>query len=216
MNIILLAPPAAGKGTMAELLVEKYGLKQLSTGDLLRAVLKKDDDEAKQLKEKMNSGQLISDDYIISLVKEELSNGNEKGYIFDGFPRTITQAVELEKILSNLNQKIDKVLYITVSKDISLKRTIGRRVCPNCKKVYNIYFNKPKNENICDNCQNELIRRDDDTEEVFLKRYDTYLNDTLPLIKYYEDKGLLEEVENIDKQETFTQISKILEEIWFQ
>ena len=116
MNIILLAPPAAGKGTMAELLVEKYGLKQLSTGDLLRAVLKKDDDEAKQLKEKMNSGQLISDDYIISLVKEELSNGNEKGYIFDGFPRTITQAVELEKILSNLNQKIDKVLYITVSK----------------------------------------------------------------------------------------------------
>ena len=164
----------------------------------------------------MNSGQLISDDYIISLVKEELSNGNEKGYIFDGFPRTITQAVELEKILSNLNQKIDKVLYITVSKDISLKRTIGRRVCPNCKKVYNIYFNKPKNENICDNCQNELIRRDDDTEEVFLKRYDTYLNDTLPLIKYYEDKGLLEEVENIDKQETFTQISKILEEIWFQ
>ena len=213
MNIILLAPPAAGKGTMAELLVEKYGLKQLSTGDLLRAVLKKDDDEAKQLKEKMNSGQLISDDYIISLVKEELSNGNEKGYIFDGFPRTITQAVELEKILSNLNQKIDKVLYITVSKDISLKRTIGRRVCPNCKKVYNIYFNKPKNENICDNCQNELIRRDDDTEEVFLKRYDTYLNDTLPLIKYYEDKGLLEEVENIDKQETFTQISKILEEI---
>ncbi len=213
MNIILLAPPAAGKGTMAELLVEKYGLKQLSTGDLLRAVLKKDDDEAKQLKEKMNSGQLISDDYIISLVKEELSSGNEKGYIFDGFPRTITQAVELEKILSNLNQKIDKVLYITVSKDISLKRTIGRRVCPNCKKVYNIYFNKPKNENICDNCQNELIRRDDDTEEVFLKRYDTYLNDTLPLIKYYEDKGLLEEVENIDKQETFTQISKILEEI---
>ena len=213
MNIILLAPPAAGKGTMAELLVEKYGLKQLSTGDLLRAVLKKDDDEAKQLKEKMNSGQLISDDYIISLVKEELSNGNEKGYIFDGFPRTITQAVELEKILSNLNQKIDKVLYITVSKDISLKRTIGRRVCPNCKKVYNIYFNKPKNENICDNCQNELIRRDDDTEEVFLKRYDTYLNDTLPLIKYYEDEGLLEEVENIDKQETFTQISKILEEI---
>ena len=211
MNIILLAPPAAGKGTMSELISKKYDLEPLSTGDLLRAVLNKGDEESVRLKKIMDSGQLIDDDYILSLVKEKL--GNNKGYIFDGFPRTINQANALENLLTSINDKIDKVIYITVPKEVSLKRTIGRRVCPNCKKVYNIYFNKPKNEKICDECGSNLIKRNDDVEEVFNKRYDTYLKETMPLIEYYKNKGLLEEVENIDKEETFAQITKILEEI---
>lgn len=215
MNIVLLAPPAAGKGTMSELLIKKYGFTHISTGDLLRNALSRNDEIAKSLKETMDAGKLVDDETILKLVYDKLSSSDNKGFIFDGFPRTINQAIAFDKMLSDMDNKVDTAIYITVPKEVALKRTTGRITCPSCKRIYNIYFDnlRPKNSNICDECGVELIKRGDDSEEVFEKRYATYLKETEPLVNYYQEKGILKEVENINKEEAFRNITTILENL---
>lgn len=192
MNIILIAPPAAGKGTQAEMLEKDYNLYHLSTGDVLRSVSNSDTPLGKKVKELIDNGNLVSDELIMELIKDKINSlNNTNGIIFDGIPRTINQAKMLEEIIN-----IDYVIYLDIEKDIAMKRSIGRRTCPKCNKIYNIYFDEI-NDNKCYNCNVELLKREDDTEEKFNHRFDTYLNSTLPVINYYKEQNKLVEIKNI-------------------
>lgn len=208
MNIIFIAPPAAGKGTQSELLTNKYGFKHISTGDLIRETVNSDSPLSEELKKTMSEGKLVSDEFILKLVKENLGDGN---YIFDGFPRNLNQAEKFDELLSTLNKKVDYVIYLKVSKDLATKRILGRLTCPNCGKLYNdqIEESMPKNIGLCDDCNVNLSKRVDDNEETFTKRFDTYMNETSPLIEYYKDK-LFEVDSSKDKYEIFNEIERII------
>ena len=215
MNIILLAPPAAGKGTQSEMLIEKYNLNQISTGDLLRKIASSNTDLGNKIKETLAGGNLVSDELVFQVLEDYLDNNESlNGYIFDGFPRNIVQAKELDKILENRNQKIDYVFYLDVAKETLLERITGRRLCKCCGKVYNINIDslKPKQDSICDKCSGELYRRDDDNEESFEVRYQTFIEKTKPLIDYYQTKGILYNIDSsVDKEHTLKQIESIVE-----
>ena len=211
MNIIFIAPPAAGKGTQSELACDKYKLIHISTGDLLREVISKQDSFALQLKEQMKQGKLISDELILDLITNKLENLD--GFILDGFPRNVNQAIKLDELLASLNKKIDYVIYFKISKEVALDRIIGRLSCPDCGRVYNdrIISNNPKLEGICDDCNCALQKRSDDNEETFNKRFDTYMLETEPVIDYYKNKNILYEVDsNLDKYEVFKNVEKII------
>lgn len=202
-NIILLAPPASGKGTQASLLKKDFDLVHISTGDLLRSAASRNDDLGIKLKEIMSSGTLVSDDIVISLLKEKLvENRNSNGFIFDGFPRTVNQAIELDKLLNELEMNIDYVFLMEADYDILLKRITGRRSCPKCGKIYNIYTDlKPVREDICDVCFEHLVSRSDDNPDSFKIRYQEYLAKTYPLIDYYEEHGKLIRINALDSIE---------------
>ena len=190
MKIIMLGPPGAGKGTQAQLLVEKFGLPQISTGDLLRGALADGTELGTKAKGYMDSGQLVPDDLIISLIQERITLSDcEGGYILDGFPRTIEQAEAMES-----TDKVDVVLNIMVDTDVLMGRLMGRRTCRSCNAVFNITGRPPKVEGICDQCGGELYQRDDDNEATVTKRLDTYNNRTAPLIDFYRERGLLKDV----------------------
>lgn len=190
MKIIMLGPPGAGKGTQAQLLVEKFGLPQISTGDLLRGALADGTDLGNKAKGYMDSGKLVPDDLITSLIQKRISRPDcEGGYILDGFPRTIEQAKAMES-----TDKIDVVLNIVVDIDVLMGRLMGRRTCRGCNAVFNITGRPPKVEGICDQCGGELYQRNDDNEVTVSKRLDTYNNLTAPLIDFYRDRGLLKDV----------------------
>ncbi len=214
MNIILLAPPAAGKGTQSALLENYYQLCHISTGDLLRDALKQDTEEAKELKEIMAQGKLVSDEMILKLIENTLTTSNLKnGYILDGFPRTLKQAIDYDNLLKKMNQKIDYVLCLDIDKEILKKRIVGRLLCKNCGAIYNEYFevSRPKEEGICDKCGFSLIKREDDNEESFENRYDLYLKETYPLIEYYQSKGNLYHVPFADTpNQVFEEIKSII------
>ena len=214
MNIIFVAPPAAGKGTQSALLVEKYGLAHISTGDLLRAEVAKESELGLSLKEKMFTGELISDDIVIDLLKTRLmQNDIQKGFILDGYPRTINQAHMLEDVLDELNMKIDHVLYLDMDKTLAMHRALGRVSCPKCGNTYNIYEEicKPKVDGKCDNCGSDLVSRSDDNEETFNTRFDTYINNTQPLLDYYKEIGLLSVIDNSGTPEdTFNKIKEVI------
>ena len=214
MNIIFVAPPAAGKGTQSALLVEKYGLSHISTGDLLRAEVAKESDLGKSLQEKMSTGALISDDIVIDLLKTRLMQDDIKnGFILDGFPRTMNQAHMLEDVLEELSMKIDHVLYLDMDKTLAMHRALGRMTCPNCGKGYNKYEEvmKPKVDGKCDDCQSDLESRTDDNEETFNTRFDTYLDNTQPLLDYYKEKNLLNIIDNSGTpEETFNKIREVI------
>ncbi len=211
-RIILLAAPAAGKGTQAKLICEKYNLEHISTGDLLRDCLKKDDDFSKKIKNIMESGKLVDDKIILELLNRKLSEID--GYVLDGFPRTIEQAESYDKLLSESSKLLTHVLYLNVDEEIAKKRIVGRLSCPKCGQVYNslINENKPKIANICDNCSTELTKRKDDTEEVFDERLKVYNDSTKKLIDYYKNKNVLYEIDsNLSTDDVFKQIEKILD-----
>ena len=190
MKIIMLGPPGAGKGTQAQLLVEKFGLPQISTGDLLRGALADGTELGTKAKGYMDSGQLVPDSLIISLIQERIARSDcADGYILDGFPRTIEQAEAMES-----TDKIDVVLNIDVDTDVLMGRLMGRRTCRDCNAVFNITGRPPKVEGICDQCGGELYQRNDDNEATVTKRLDTYNNQTAPLIDFYRDRGLLKDV----------------------
>lgn len=215
INVILLAPPASGKGTQANLLKEKVNLVHLSTGDLLRNAVKKNDEFGKKLNEIMSSGSLVSDDIVMELLnKNILENKDGNGFIFDGFPRTVNQAEKLDNLLSGLDMKLNYVFLLDVDYDILVKRITGRLTCSNCGKIYNIYNEdmSPSVENICDVCSSNLTKRADDNEESFKIRYQEYLDKTYPLIEYYKNKGNLIEIDssgNID--DIFKEILSFIE-----
>ncbi len=192
MNIILLGPPGAGKGTQAKYLVERYGFHHISTGDILRDAVNKGTDLGKKAKEYMDKGELVPDHIMIGLIEEVLPEGN---FILDGFPRTVEQAKALDEMLSKKGMKIDKVILFDVEDKLIVERLSGRRSCPSCGAVYHIKYNPPKNDEICDNCGVKLVHRSDDTEEVILKRLEVYRKQTAPLIKYYEERGILKRID---------------------
>jgi adenylate kinase len=196
MNIILLAPPAAGKGTQSAKIIDKYHLKHISTGDLLRASLDHNDELSNQIREVIKSGALVNDEIILKLIEKEFSS-DSNGYVLDGFPRNLSQAMKFEELLQSLNQSIDKVLYFEVPEETLQKRIVGRRTCKKCGRIYNMMIEEEKSkiEETCDVCNIPLTHREDDNEEAFKFRYQTYLNETEPLIHFYQEKGLLSTID---------------------
>ncbi|MCL2426232.1 MAG: adenylate kinase [Oscillospiraceae bacterium] len=191
MRLILLGPPGAGKGTQAEVLVEKLNVPQISTGDILRAAVKNGTPVGLEAKAYMDAGDLVPDDVIIGVVKERLTADDCKnGYIFDGMPRTIAQAeaLDAQEVI------IDTVLSIEVPDEVIIKRLSGRRTCPKCGMIFHIETKKPKVEGICDACGAALVIRKDDEAETIVNRLKTYHNETEPLIDYYKTQGKLKEV----------------------
>ena len=213
MNIILLAPPAAGKGTQAEILKNTYNLNHISTGDLLRSASREESEFGYNLKKMMESGNLVSDDIVLEVLNRYLENTDNLNLLLDGFPRNIYQADKLNEILSKKNGQVDYVFLLNVPKDTLLYRITGRRLCKSCGKVYNVNIDplKPKNESICDECGGELFNRKDDNEETFNIRYGEYEKETYPLINYYKQKNILYEIDSsLSREDTFKQIESIL------
>jgi len=187
-RITLLGPPGAGKGTQAKLLAAKNGLVHLSTGDILRDEVARDTELGRLAKGYMNRGDLVPDTLIIDMIKGRLDE--DGGFILDGFPRTVTQAEALEKIIS-----IDVAINIALSREEVIRRLSSRRVCRDCGKIYNLLYNSPKNEGVCDGCGGELFQRYDDRREVIENRYDVYIDATAPLINFYKERSLLKNVD---------------------
>lgn len=215
-NIIFLAPPAAGKGTLSELLVEKYGYGHISTGDLLREEIKNKTEIGMQAESLMKKGKFVSDDVIIKLISNRISKPDcENGYILDGFPRTKVQAEKYDELLSELGKDLGVVIYINIDKEMAMQRACSRITCPKCGRIFNKYAKemKPKVEGICDDCGVELTQRADDSEETFIKRFDEYVNKTMPLYDYYKNKGVLRTIDTHEnKYDTFDEAVKIIEE----
>jgi len=208
VNLLIMGPPGAGKGTQAERLIKELKITHISTGDMFRAAIKEGTEMGKKAKEYMDQGALVPDEVVVGMVKDRLSKPDcEKGFLLDGFPRTLDQAKALDETLESMNIKLDGVINIAVPREKLMERLTGRRVCKNCGASYHILFNKPKEEGKCDACGGELYQRSDDNEEAVGKRLDVYEEQTQPLIDYYSDKGLLLNI-NGDQD-----INKVLEDI---
>lgn len=213
-NIILLAPQAAGKGTQATRLKEKYNMVHISTGDMLREAATKKDELGIKIDKLISNGLFVPDELIFQLIEKKIQEKEcANGYILDGFPRNIEQAIKYDEILSKYHQELGNVILIDVSRDEVIKRISGRRICPKCKKNYNINFadQKPKHNNVCDECHIELEQRKDDNKEAIELRLNTYYEKTKPVIKYYDDKNALYIVNGLGTpEEVFTRIDKIV------
>jgi len=198
MHILLMGPPGAGKGTQAEKLVEQFQVPHISTGDMFRAAVKEGSPLGKQAKEYMDAGQLVPDSVTIGIVKEGLAKPEcKKGFILDGFPRTLEQANALDEALKDLGITLKRVVNINVPASELLTRITGRRICRKCGSTYHVAFNKPTREDVCDKCGGELYQRDDDKEATVKKRLDVYTAQTEPLIAYYKTKGLYAEIDGL-------------------
>ena len=206
-NIILIAAPAAGKGTLSDLLVKKYDYLHISTGDLLREVSKENTELGQKIAKMLKNGELVTDEIVFELLENKLCQV-DKPYILDGFPRTLNQAYKYDELIQKLNKDLGIVVVLNCDYEILKKRIVGRYLCKDCGSIYNTLtgVNTPKQEGICDNCGGELYKRSDDNEESFKTRYETYLEKTKPLIDFYEKKGNLY---YIDSQTTDTMLKEI-------
>lgn len=198
MRIVLLGAPGSGKGTQAKLLVEKYKIPQMSTGDLLRAEVAAGTDLGKRAKAAMDAGQLVTDDVVLGMIQARLAKPDAKsGFILDGFPRNIPQAQSLDAMLARLGQPLQLALLVDVDTDVLLKRLTGRRTCGSCGAIYNIYFSSPKTANKCDKCGGALTHRSDDNEQTVANRLKVYQQQTAPLVNYYKAQGKLRTVRGV-------------------
>lgn len=212
-NIIFIAPPAAGKGTMSDILVEKYGYKHISTGDILRSMAKGNDEFGKNLSKLLSTGNLVPDEIVYeSLKRRLLMNDLDEGFILDGFPRNIEQAREYSKILQEIKKDLGVVIYLDTPREILEKRITGRRICPKCGRAYNILtgVNAPRVDDTCDKCGEKLYQRNDDNLESFNTRYETFLEYTYPLVDYYEKEKVLYRVTSMDVDNTMKEIEAII------
>ena len=208
MRLILLGAPGAGKGTQAKKLSGKYGIPKISTGDILREAMQKGTARGLNAKSYMDSGQLVPDDVVIGIVEEKLKDKDcVKGWILDGFPRTLQQAQALDRILTGIRTSIGHVLNFEVDEEKIIKRISGRRSCESCQSAYHIYFNRPKKDGVCDSCEGRLIQRNDDKEETVRERLKVYQEKTQPLVNYYSERSLLKKIEaDDDIENVFTRI----------
>lgn len=196
MRLILLGPPGAGKGTQAKRLVEKYGIPQISTGDMLRAALKAGTELGIKAKTFMDAGKLVPDEVVIGLIEERIKEADcVNGFMLDGFPRTVAQADALNGVMAKSSLKLDHVISIDVANEELVVRLTGRRTCRACGAGFHISFDPPKKEGVCDKCGGELYQRDDDSEATIRNRLKVYSDQTEPLIAYYKKAGLLRPID---------------------
>ena len=213
MNMILLGPPGAGKGTQAKKITEKHGIPQISTGDILRQAVKDKTDMGVKAKGFMDEGKLVPDEVVIGIIRDRLTADDCKGgYILDGFPRTLPQAEELSKLLTGMNSEIDFVIDIAVGEDSLVERLTGRRTCKKCGFGYHIKFAPPADEGVCDKCGGELYLRDDDNEETVKQRFKVYKDQSETLKSFYGKTGKYHRIDGEkDINEVFGDVEKILQ-----
>ena len=213
-NIMFIAPPAAGKGTQAELVVEKYHIPHISTGDILREISKEDSELGNYVFETLASGKLVKDEITYQLIEQRLKKSDcQNGYIIDGFPRNLEQAIQYDKILERLGYDVGNVILINIDEKKLEKRITGRRICEDCQSIYNIndLASAPQVDSICDNCGGKLYQRNDDNLESFQTRYQMYKEKTEPIIEHYRKQNVLYEVNGEDTVENvFEKIDKII------
>ena len=188
MNLVLFGPPGAGKGTQGTVLAEKRGLMKISTGDILRDAVRAGTELGTEAKKYMDAGELVPDTVILGLVREAIEDAGG-GFIMDGFPRTIAQAEGVDRMLAEMDKSIDAVIILDVPDDALVKRLSGRRSCPDCGAVYNVYFDKPKEDEKCDRCGGQLVQRADDRQDTVVRRLEVYRQQTSPIIDYYKRQG---------------------------
>jgi len=212
MRLILLGPPGGGKGTVAKELEEEFNIPIISTGVILREEIERKTRLGKKVQNIMSKGRLVPDEVIIEIIRERIKREDcKKGYIFDGFPRNIEQAEFLEELNRELGKYIDYVFYFEIPFPKVIERLTNRRVCKKCNTNYNLLFNLPQKDNICDICGGELYQRDDDKKETIKNRLKVFTEQTLPLKKYYQEKNLLAKVDaNCNRNALFLEIKKIL------
>lgn len=215
-SVILIAAPAAGKGTEAALLKEQYNMPHISTGDILREKAKEDSELGRDINNKISNGIFVSDELIIDILKERIQKEDcNNGYILDGFPRNVAQAEAYKQMLAELGKDLGVVVVLDIDKKLAASRIAGRVSCPDCKEVYNTNNKEmnPKVEGVCDKCGSKLVKREDDNEETYMGRYNTYIEKTSPLIEYYEKQNVVYHVNaNNGKDDTHMQVVKILGE----
>lgn len=214
-NIIFIAPPAAGKGTISSMICSKYNIPHISTGDLLRDEIASSTKIGLEIKESMALGKFVSDEVITKLLKKRLANKDcRKGFILDGYPRNIHQAKIYDDLLKKLECDMGTVIFLDITREEALSRINSRMVCPKCGMSYNLSSKdlSPVREGLCDNCSSRLVTRSDDTKETFIDRFDTYMKETYPLIEYYESANNLIRVEVGGKtpDEIFKEVEKVI------
>ncbi len=212
MKIIMLGAPGAGKGTQAAMIAEKYGIPHISTGDIFRANIKNGTELGKEAKTYMDEGKLVPDELTVRILLDRVAQDDCKnGYVLDGFPRTIPQAEVLDQELTKLQDKVDFAINVEVPDENIIGRMSGRRACLKCGATYHVEYMPPKKEGICDTCGSELVLRDDDKPETVKKRLEVYHQQTEPLIRYYSEKKILQNVDGTkDVKDVFGAIERIL------
>ena len=196
MRIVLLGAPGSGKGTQARKLMERYGIPQISTGDILRQAVSDGTELGLKAKKDMDAGRLVADAIVVGLIRERLKEADaQKGFVLDGFPRSLPQAKALDRELQKLGQPLDHVLLISVEEEALMKRLTGRRTCKECGHMFNVYYNPPQVQGVCDLCGGELQQRDDDNEDTIINRLRVYQEQTEPLVDYYDAQGILTRID---------------------
>ena len=212
-RIIIFGNAGSGKGTLCTEIIKHINIIAVSAGDCLREEVKKNNSRSQQIKEIIDQGKLVSDELIIDILSDKI-NDKTQNYIFDGFPRNIQQAIKLDEVLKNNNDKIDAIIYLKIDEDKLLERVLGRRVCPNCNSNYHITYIPPIQNGICDKCGNKLIIRKDDNEKILKDRIDIFNNETKLLLPYYKEKNILHEIDaSLELDEKFEIFKNIYDKL---